>query len=71
MSTAITIGRIRRETQDPLVLGYLIRVLQERKFQKNPARFVERWERKRGTTEELRIPEDRALAILKKLVTED
>jgi len=66
--SAVTLEQIKKETKDPLIIGYLMRVLQERKFQKDPVRFVEEWQKKRGTSEILKIPEDRALEILTKLV---
>lgn len=47
------------------VLNYITDKLNDPEFLKNPQAFVQKWEKKRGCTEEYRFPEDLALIFLK------
>jgi hypothetical protein len=44
------------------------KVFDKPKWQENPRQFLKEWEKKRGGTEELRIPEDDALEIVRQMV---
>jgi hypothetical protein len=56
-------------TSDARVIEYIKRVYESSDFRKNPRRYMDQWREKRGATEEHRVPEDEAYAILFCLVT--
>lgn len=56
--------RDRSECADH-IFTYINKVLNDKSFQKDPQAFMKKWQEERGTTEELRIPEDIARMFFK------
>ncbi|KIC72363.1 hypothetical protein DB42_DE00090 [Neochlamydia sp. EPS4] len=50
------------------LLKYIHNKLETKEFQNNPRLFMNKWKRERGLTDELRVPEDQAMAFFEKKV---
>ena len=50
------------------IFQYVEEVLEDPTFQEDPVSFIESWDKERGETEELRVPEDPAREVVRKCV---
>lgn len=54
----LTFFHANKEEASDQILNYIKEILYDSDFQKDPKAYMEAWKLRRGTTEELRIPED-------------
>ena len=53
-----------RNLEDKQLSEYVLNILNSTRFQMSPRIYMVVWKSNRGNTEELRVPEDRALSFL-------